>query len=53
MNAPTHRVWAGVLLLLTATTLQVTLSGGWSLVLIAVLGILLVHASFTPIGKHT
>lgn len=48
-----HRLWAGTLLLLAATALQVTLSGGWSLALSAVLGILLVLTSFTPEGKRT
>ena len=48
-----HQLWIGVVLLLIATTLQVTLSGGWSLALIAILGILLVYASFTPVGKRT
>ena len=43
-----HRLWAGVLMLLAATALQVTADGGWALALIAVLGILLVLTSFTP-----
>ena len=48
-----HRLWAGTLLLLAATALQVALSGGWSLPLIAVLGVMLVLTSFTPEGKRT
>ena len=48
MNAATHRLWAGVLLLLAATGLQVFTDGGWSLALIAILGIILTLASFGP-----
>ena len=53
MKVPIHRLWVGVLLLLAATTLQVTTTGVWSLALIAVLGTLLVLTSFTPEGKRT
>lgn len=41
-----HRLWAGTLLVLAATGLEVSAGGGWTIALIALLGTLLVLTSF-------
>ncbi len=45
MNGSNHRLWAGTLLLIVATAIQVYAGGAWSVAMIAVLGIFLVVTS--------